>query len=74
MALSPEVWQAVERVYGVLPCTGQQIRCHLRETGQTITGKVAMVWLAMDEPVIDVAHDGRKTHVFPGLGDTWELA
>lgn len=56
-----------------LPDVGQRIRCHLKN-GDVITGKVQHVWMAMDEPCINVWYHGAVIQVFAGLGDTWEPA
>jgi hypothetical protein len=71
MAIAEEFWRDVERVCGPLPDKGQKIRAHLRD-GDVLTGTVALVWMAMDSPVINLNTRVGQIHVHIGLGDTWE--
>jgi hypothetical protein len=56
-----------------VPADGQRIRCRLKN-GDIVTGTVALVWLSLDTPCINLQYHNAVIQVFPGLGDSWEPA
>jgi hypothetical protein len=73
VAIDPKVWEQIERERGPLPRDGDCIRVTTKDD-RSLEGVVELVWLAMDEPCVELQTAQGKAHFFPGHGATWTYA